>query len=312
MTKKIYRVLAFLMVSLFSLHICKAQIGPSCVISSPDGLLSTRPDSIPFKVTFSKVVTGFMGTDPFVFNGHVIGITPTTPDSVYIAYVRADSCGMVTMRIFAGAAQDSAGNQSLAVNDYTLRYDTCVPNPAFIPHYGNPTGSNPIPLDIYFREPVTGFTLTDILLVNGSISGSMSNYNNKDSLFTIQIIPTGPGLTIITISIDSGAIRDKAMFTNDSSYYTLVYNPVFASFTRYEDDPEVKIFPNPSQGIFLISDPESTLQTWEAYDAQGKSLISGTINQSQSIDLSTLSSGIYWLHLKGDKRLISRKVQVFN
>jgi hypothetical protein len=301
-----YLLLAFLLL-LSSLPLLKAQ-GPTCTIWSPDGNVSSRPDSVPFRVSFSKVVTGFQPSDVLVFGGLIIGMTPTTPDSSYTVYVRADSCLIMTMQIFAGAAQDSLGNQSQGAQLFTLRYDTCSPKVIFTPHYGNPTGANPIPVDIDFKERVTGFTTSDILLANATLSGAPVNYQNLDSLFTIQIVPTGPGLTIISLSLDSAAVTDVAQLVNDSTGITIVYDPTLASISQYQDDPKVKLYPNPGNGIFNVYDADNSFSSWELYDVEGKKTKLGNLNFGGMIDAAAFSEGQYLLVLYGDQKVITRKL----
>lgn len=301
-----YLLLAFLLL-LSSFSSLKAQ-GPTCTIWSPDGNVSSRPDSVPFRVSFSKVVTGFQPSDVLVFGGLILGMTPTTPDSSYTVYVRADSCLIMTMQIFAGAAQDSLGNQSQGAQLFTLRYDTCSPKVIFTPHYGNPTGANPIPVDIDFKERVTGFTPSDILLANATLSGAPVNYQNLDSLFTIQIIPTGAGLTIISLSLDSAAVTDAAQLVNDSTGITIVYDPAFVSITRYEDVPEIKLFPNPGNGVFNVYDADNAFSSWELYDIEGRKVDSGQLQFGGMIDAASFPDGKYLLVLFGDQKVISRKL----
>jgi hypothetical protein len=301
-----YLLLAFLFL-LSSFPLLKAQ-GPTCTIWSPDGNVSSRPDSVPFRVSFSKVVTGFQPSDVLVFGGLILGMTPTTPDSSYTVYVRADSCLIMTMQIFAGAAQDSLGNQSQGAQLFTLRYDTCSPKVIFTPHYGNPTGANPIPVDIDFKERVTGFTTSDILLANATLSGAPVNYQNLDSLFTIQIVPTGPGLTIISLSLDSAAVTDVAQLVNDSTGITIVYDPTLASISQYQDDPKVKLYPNPGNGIFNVFDADNAFSSWELYDVEGKKTKSGNLNFGGMIDAASFSEGKYLLVLYGDQKVITRKL----
>ena len=301
--------IASIIILLSSLPMLHAQ-GPTCTIWSPDGTVSSRTDSIPIRVSFSKVVTGFQITDMLVFNGQIIGLTPSTPDSAYSVYLRADTCGVVVMQIFAGAAQDSLGNQSQGAALFPIRYDTCSPKVIFTPHYGNPTGANPIPVNIDFKEPVIGFTATDILLANATLSGAPVSHQGRDSMFTIQLIPTGPGLTIISLSLDSAAVTDVALLANDSTGITIVYDPALMSLTRYQDDPSVQIYPNPAQDHVSISGNADRFTSWELYDVSGKKTLAGNLGANHQIDVTTQVEGTYLLVLYGQDYVLSRKLLI--
>ena len=78
---------------------------------------------------------------------------------------------------------------------------------------------------------------------------------------------------------------------------------------------ELTIYPNPSNGIFFISDNGKKIQQLQVYDALGK-LISqkqiSLINSTYPVDLSELNEGVYWLKAISDEgystaRLLLRK-----
>lgn len=60
----------------------------------------------------------------------------------------------------------------------------------------------------------------------------------------------------------------------------------------------VKIYPNPSDGIFTISMETNRNLPIEVFNATGQSLIKGQVNNSGTIDLSNQVNGIYYLRIK--------------
>lgn len=284
--------------------------GPTCTITSIAAPATAIYDSIPYIITFSKNVSGFIGSDIQLVNGILKHLTPALgPASVYLAYVEPTDCGIVEMKIFAGAAQDSLGLQSSAAQPLVLRFDTCKPKIVFTPINGNPTGSNPIPLHIDFSEPVTGFTASDVKIDSGSISGGITSYMGLDSLFTTAITPTGTAnIKVLVVSIDSGSVFDPVGQTNDSTAIVLTYNPVFVGVQTYQDQNALKVYPNPGNGILQIEYPNARLQGWWLIDSKGTEYLRGDFSAGQNLDASTVPSGTYLLMLEGEQTHLVRKI----
>lgn len=68
-------------------------------------------------------------------------------------------------------------------------------------------------------------------------------------------------------------------------------NPAFASVNENEKVNILKVFPNPSNGIITIQTEHPT--SIEISDLTGKILFTKTISGNESMDLSTLSNGLY-------------------
>jgi hypothetical protein len=284
--------------------------GPSCTIISPVAPATSIFDSIPYTITFSRNVSGFVGTDIQLVNGILKHLTPAVgPASVYLAYVEPTDCGPVEMKIFAGAAQDSLGQQSTAAQKFVLRFDTCRPKIIFTPVNGNPTGTNPIPLHIDFSEPVTGFTAADVQLDSGTISGGITSYLGLDSLFTTAITPTGTSqIKIVVLHIDSGSVQDPVGLSNDSTAIVLTYNPVFTTVQSFQDHPSLRVYPSPGNGLMQVDFPFEALKNWWLVDLKGTEILKGEVLSGSLIDASSVPSGNYLLMLQGDSTHLVRKV----
>lgn len=298
---------------LFSYFLSSSSLlaqGPSCTITSMAAPATAIYDSIPYTITFSRNVTGFVGTDIQLINGILKHLTPAVgPASVYQAFVEPTDCGVVEMKIFAGAAQDSMGLQSTAALPLHLRFDTCRPKIIFTPVNGNPTGANPIPLHIDFSEPVTGFTATDVKIDSGTISGGITSYMGLDSLFTTAITPTGTAtIKVLVVSIDSGSVLDPVGQTNDSTAIVLTYNPVFVGVQTFQDHAALKVYPNPGNGILQIEYPNVNLQGWWLIDSKGTEYLRGDFSAGQNLDASAVPSGTYLLMLEGEQTHLVRKI----
>ena len=74
--------------------------------------------SFPITVAFSEPVTGFELDDVNVGNGSASELQGT--DATYTATITPEASGLVTVDIVAGAAQDGAGNDSAAANQFSI------------------------------------------------------------------------------------------------------------------------------------------------------------------------------------------------
>jgi uncharacterized repeat protein (TIGR01451 family) len=69
-----------------------------------------------------------------------------------------------------------------------------------------------------------------------------------------------------------------------------------------EDDASlIKVVPNPAQQIIYILGKNNQNQTATIYDAVGKVVLRSAINNNQSIDISGLSKGIYFVDVAGQR-----------
>lgn len=77
------------------------------------------------------------------------------------------------------------------------------------------------------------------------------------------------------------------------------------------DKEAIKIYPNPSKGIFQVINTKNKLESILVYNTTGQSVkqIQPTGNQEE-IDLTNYSTGIYYLQIKTDKELITKKILV--
>ena len=97
---------------------------PTVVISSDAGALVTGPFSI--AIAFSEPVTGFEFADLVVGNGSASALEGNS--SSYSATITPAVSGAVTVDIAAGAAEDDAGNPSVAADQFSIVADlTQVP-----------------------------------------------------------------------------------------------------------------------------------------------------------------------------------------
>ncbi|SHJ07313.1 Por secretion system C-terminal sorting domain-containing protein [Hymenobacter daecheongensis DSM 21074] len=105
-------------------------VRPSVAISSSAGASSgsTATSPIPFTVTFSENVTGFVAGDVTVTNGTITGsiVNGTSPGSIYTFTVTPAGNGIVTVSVPANVAQDAASNFNTAASSFSITYTAVV------------------------------------------------------------------------------------------------------------------------------------------------------------------------------------------
>jgi sugar lactone lactonase YvrE len=75
---------------------------------------------------------------------------------------------------------------------------------------------------------------------------------------------------------------------------------------------QVNIYPNPSNGSFVI-EPNSTIKhTMQVYDVNSKLVLSQTINGKTTIDVSGLNKGIYNISLQSNEAIVNQRLVIVN
>ena len=92
--------------------------------------------------------------------------------------------------------------------------------------------------------------------------------------------------------------------TDSTFTYRITFNRATStSVMSYNNQTEVKVYPNPTTGQLIIDNGELTIKTIEIYDVVGQKVnyqIS-TINEQLMIDISPLPAGIYFLKINDSK-----------
>ncbi|WP_185155477.1 putative Ig domain-containing protein [Rudanella paleaurantiibacter] len=109
--------------------------------------------------------------------------------------------------------------QSVDSNTNTFTVDSNQPTVTVSTIATNPTQVSPIPVTISFNESVTGLTLAEISVTNGTAS----TLTGSGSTYTVSIVPAGTGL--VTVSLAPGVAQDNAGNQNlASNLLSIQYN----------------------------------------------------------------------------------------
>jgi hypothetical protein len=169
---------------------------------TPLSISPTNLAAIPFRIVFSQSVLGFTSSDVVITNGTITGFSGS--GDTYRLQVFPTTDGPVTVRVPARAANDAAGNDNLASNTASVISDRTRPTAVLSTTIVSPTNDAQIPVRLQFSEAVTGFSLSDLSLTNGSASDLTGSGNSYRFLVT----PLADG--VVRVGLPGGVVRDAA------------------------------------------------------------------------------------------------------
>ncbi len=105
---------------------------PSVTITSAES--GTVTGNFDITIIFSEVVTGFISDDITVVNGSVNSFTESTAGEIWTVTIAPVTDGDVTVDVNAGLAQDAAGNDNTAADQFSIYYDSGVGFEDMIPY----------------------------------------------------------------------------------------------------------------------------------------------------------------------------------
>ena len=174
---------------------------PTVTITSDASEPATGPFSV--AVTFSEPVTGLELADLVVGNGSASELQGS--EASYMATVTPAASGTVTVDIAAGAAEDGAGNQSVAAAQFSITADLAADTPTVtITSDASEPVTGPFSVAVTFSEPVTGLELADLVVGNGSAS----ELQGSEASYMATVTPAASGT--VTVDIAAGAAEDGA------------------------------------------------------------------------------------------------------
>ena len=174
----------------------------------------TTTNPIPFSVTFSGPVTGFVAADVAATNGTVANFVQGATAADYTFNVVPAADGVVSVSIPSAAATDAAGKPTAAAGPVSRTFDSGPPTAAVTTTVGTRTNQNPFPVTVTFSEPVTGFASTDLTVVNGAAGATVTPGADGKS-YTLNIAPGAEGS--VQITVNAGAANDAVGNPNAAS-----------------------------------------------------------------------------------------------
>jgi hypothetical protein len=158
------------------------------------------------------------------------------------------------------------------------------------------------------------------------------SYNKIPTYTLTSCLPLGVGTYYIgiqqttnqalNIGFDRNTNHKDALYYNLSGAWSqssingsLMINPVLGcvdppipvGLNHYEKPNSIRVFPNPAQNTITVSFPGNQLVNTdlEITTALGQTVLTKTISSNEQIDISNLSNGLYFIHLKGNSLNVS-------
>jgi hypothetical protein len=157
--------------------------------------------------------------------------------------------------------------------------------------------SNHLGIDVYPSVPVSVSVLGDTLISGNANSYQwMLNGSNIIGATSYLYVALNPGAYTLQVT--------------DSNGCTEISTPIVVGRIGEVDGSKISIYPNPSNGKWILSGDNSLLKAEiEVFDAAGRLIYSRFVENLQSvIDISGVAKGVYELRVKGDGFSAIRKL----
>ncbi len=103
---------------------------------------------------------------------------------------------------------------------------------------------------------------------------------------------------------------------NNSTYSSMVYINVDSTqihttnLNKIVSGNEIKIYPNPNKGSFVIEPTGNTKQTLQMYDVNGKLVLTQTLIGRTSIDAGSLNDGVYNINIISNEGIVNKRLVI--
>ncbi|HEX7415522.1 MAG TPA: T9SS type A sorting domain-containing protein [Bacteroidia bacterium] len=263
----------------------------------------------------------------------------TIPDGYFVSYLHSlvptamNGSQMDTTNTFVTTTVLTINVAGLMVSNLTgvqyfksLQHLTCTGNFAAA---GLPALPNTI-THLYcdnsqlFSLPALPTSLTYLDCYQNSLSNLPTLPNSLTHLdchnCRIACFPTFPN-SITTINIGAGNPYDclpnyvlPAMNSYTTTPLCAAGNThgcaVATGIEQYSASTNISIYPNPSNGSFVIEPNSNTKQTMQVYDVNGKLVLTQTINGKTTIDATALNEGVYNISLISNEGIVNKRVVI--
>ncbi|HEX7413469.1 MAG TPA: T9SS type A sorting domain-containing protein [Bacteroidia bacterium] len=201
-----------------------------------------------------------------------------------------------------------------------------VLGPAVVTNYLQHVGGNfnwtaYLDTSVWLAQPVTGYGLYRDTTATGNyfrlIATTTSIWNTSATDPTYSTYPTSAYRVDAfgTFNCNSTALR-LAGGGNNSPDATRVRShsntsrQVGNGIKQYTNGNAVNIYPNPSNGSFVMEPNNTTKQTMQVYDVNGKMVLSQSINGKTSIDANSLNEGVYNISIISNEGVINKRLVI--
>jgi len=134
--------------------------------------------------------------------------------------------------------------------------------------------------------------------------------NKVDNIEIIRIDNASPGIYTITVTA-KGSVYSPSGSSPGQNYSLIVYADNLTATASREDMElsQIKIYPNPVENtLFIQNTRDYPIEKIEIFDAIGKKVYDSESLSSNSVDVSTLTAGIYLVKLYSDSTHTTQKI----
>jgi hypothetical protein len=184
-------------------------LGPSVLITSDAATLKSG-ESANLTFTFSSAPNGFTASDIVATGGTVSGLT-NVGGGVYTAVFTpgANVSAAASVTVTGGSYTDAFGNQGGGGLSPLILVDTKAPTLAITSSLAALKSGDSATVTFTFSEAPLGFTDSDVVVSNGTLSGFSATVNPL--VYTATLTPTaGVAGGAVSISVPGGAYTDLA------------------------------------------------------------------------------------------------------
>lgn len=267
------------------------NVSPAVTLSSVfTGTVNVSPIAV--TITFTEEVRGFSIADLTVGNGSASNLI-SVDSIVWVADITPAANGAVTVDIAADVANDITGNKNTAATQFSVIYDNVVPGVTITSTLVSPVKVSPVPVSITFTEEVSGFSISDITVGNGSAYNLQTNDNVT---WTVNILPAANGT--VTVNVPAAAAYDLAGNYCTAASFSFTYD----NTSGIEPDAsisEISIYPNPVKDNLQISLTNAETEArYCLYSILGNTLSEGPIENGMiMLNMEGYAKGIYTIRI---------------
>lgn len=181
-------------------------VAPTVTVT--DNVSGTANGAVTYTFTWSEPPTAF-GTDAVVVSGGAKGVFSQVSATTFTLQVAppVNSIGDIALTLAQGAALDGAGNPSAGPVTTTQPYKTDFTPPTLdISDNSGGLASGPVTVTFTWTEPVSGFTVDDVVVTNAATS-AFTTVNSRT--YTVVLTPAAVR-GAIGVSVPVAAVRDAA------------------------------------------------------------------------------------------------------
>jgi len=235
------------------------------------------------------------------------------------------STGNVSTALQLGEGTQEEYSTVLSFNT-TVMPDTGVSKASIFLRRESLNGTNPVGINMQVRIVSGNFGASaDVEAADYSASGNATDIPCQFGSTTADghwirldlpaaLLPYISHLTTTQFAISAQAASGGLITFSDATdpelapVLNVVYGPSTVSVAEVNSASEIHIYPNPTNGPLFIDAGKNLITQIEIIDVMGKTILHPETFTSGYVDISSLSSGIYFLKISSDKESVVKQI----